>query len=136
MARTKPKSGRAAKNGTHTIAQPVSKKSTKAKKVTNGNGNGHPIEDYFTPEQLRQLAGFFDNRELLRVLTEVKNGNFSVRMPIDQVGISGKICDTLNDIIAMNEKMERGRRFAKYTHLRPGAPNHRNSTRDQLGGKR
>ena len=32
-----------------------------------------------------------DNRELLRVLTEVRNGNFSVRMPFDQVGLSGKI---------------------------------------------
>ena len=26
-------------------------------------------------------------------------------MPIDQIGISGKICDTLNEIISMNEKM-------------------------------
>src|SRR5918993_5952044 len=45
------------------------------------------------------------SRELLQVLTEIKNGNFSVRMPIDQVGINGKICDTLNDIISFNEKM-------------------------------
>jgi hypothetical protein len=50
---------------------------------------------------------------LLRVLTEVKNGNFSVRMPIDQVGLSGKICDTLNEIIAMNEKM-----MAEFTRAR------------------
>jgi HAMP domain-containing protein len=47
----------------------------------------------------------FDYQELLRVLTEVKNGNFTVRMPIDKVGVSGKICDTLNDIISLNEKM-------------------------------
>ena len=49
-----------------------------------------------------------DEQELLRVLTEVKNGNFDVRMPIDQVGLSGKICDTLNDIISLNEKMMHG----------------------------
>ncbi|NCI45870.1 HAMP domain-containing protein [Sediminibacterium sp. WSJ-3] len=42
---------------------------------------------------------------LLEVLTAVKNGNFNVRMPIDQVGLSGKICDTINDIISLNEKM-------------------------------
>ena len=36
---------------------------------------------------------------------EVKNGNFSVRMPIDEVGLSGKICDTINDIITLNERM-------------------------------
>jgi HAMP domain-containing protein len=46
-----------------------------------------------------------DNRELLRILTEVKSGNFAVRMPVDQVGVSGKICDTLNDIIGMNERL-------------------------------
>jgi len=48
---------------------------------------------------------FFDDQELLRVLTDVKNGNFTVRMPINQVGLSGKICDTLNDIVSLNEKM-------------------------------
>jgi len=45
------------------------------------------------------------DKELLNVLIEVRNGNFSVRMPIDQVGINGKICDVLNEIISMNEKM-------------------------------
>src|SRR5215469_4247988 len=46
-----------------------------------------------------------DERELLRVLTEVRNGNFSVRMPIDNLGLPGKICDMLNEIISMNERM-------------------------------
>jgi HAMP domain-containing protein len=44
-------------------------------------------------------------QELLRVLTEVKNGNFKVRMPIDAVGLNGKVYDALNDVIALNEKM-------------------------------
>ncbi len=47
----------------------------------------------------------FNSKQLLKVLMEVKNGNFSVRMPIDEVGINGKICDTLNDIISLNERM-------------------------------
>ncbi|WPP50028.1 HAMP domain-containing protein [Catalinimonas niigatensis] len=46
-----------------------------------------------------------DARELLHVLTEVKKGNLSVRMPIDLDGTAGKICDTLNDIIDLNEQM-------------------------------
>jgi HAMP domain-containing protein/CheY-like chemotaxis protein/signal transduction histidine kinase len=46
-----------------------------------------------------------DLKQLLRVLTEVKKGNFSTRMPIDQTGTVGKIADTLNDIIEMNEQM-------------------------------
>jgi len=47
----------------------------------------------------------FNSKQLLKVLMELKNGNFSVRMPIDEVGINGKICDTLNDIISLNERM-------------------------------
>jgi HAMP domain-containing protein/signal transduction histidine kinase/CheY-like chemotaxis protein len=46
-----------------------------------------------------------DPKQLLRVLTEVKKGNFSVRMPNDQTGIAGKISDTLNEIIEMNQRM-------------------------------
>jgi hypothetical protein len=47
----------------------------------------------------------FDSVELYKVLTEVRNGDFSVRMPMDRIGIQGKICDALNDIIDMNENM-------------------------------
>jgi HAMP domain-containing protein len=49
--------------------------------------------------------GTLDEKELLGILTEVKNGNFSVRLPIDKMGMAGKICDTLNEIISLNEKM-------------------------------
>ncbi|GAA4465957.1 HAMP domain-containing protein [Nibrella saemangeumensis] len=49
--------------------------------------------------------GGLDERELLGVLSEVRNGNFRVRMPIDKLGISGKICDTLNEIISLNEQL-------------------------------
>ncbi|MFL5764106.1 MAG: HAMP domain-containing protein [Bacteroidia bacterium] len=48
-----------------------------------------------------------DVDELLTVLTAVKNGNFEVRMPINKLGISGKVCDTLNDIISQNRKLVR-----------------------------
>ncbi|HYI78365.1 MAG TPA: HAMP domain-containing protein, partial [Chryseolinea sp.] len=81
---------------------------------SNGNGahstnkrggkrsNGHmekEIPSYAPP------VDSLDFKELLGVLTEVKNGNFEVRMPYDQVGLSGKICDTLNEIISLNENM-------------------------------
>jgi HAMP domain-containing protein/signal transduction histidine kinase/CheY-like chemotaxis protein len=46
-----------------------------------------------------------DLRNLLQVLTAVKKGDFSVRMPIDYTGVEGKIADTLNEIIELNEKM-------------------------------
>ncbi len=84
------------------INQSVKRTSAKAKSrnpdVNNGyaNGNGHPpVSDLH----------LIDSKELLRVLTEVKNGKFTVRMPLDETGINGKIYDTLNDIIGLNERM-------------------------------
>ena len=50
-------------------------------------------------------SGNFDQHDFLRVLIEVRNGNFNAHMPIDQVGLSGKICDTLNEIISLNGRM-------------------------------
>ncbi|WP_345256226.1 HAMP domain-containing protein [Flaviaesturariibacter amylovorans] len=52
-----------------------------------------------------ETEDLLDNRQLLKILSEVRNGNFAVRMPVDQVGISGKICDTLNEIINLNEQL-------------------------------
>ncbi|MEP7109839.1 MAG: hypothetical protein ABI760_17720 [Ferruginibacter sp.] len=75
------------------------------------SGNRPPTNFRKKPIPPDQPAGYrilydeLDTRDLLQVLVEVKNGNFNVRMPIDQLGISGKICDTLNEIISFNEKM-------------------------------
>ncbi len=46
-----------------------------------------------------------DLKELLKVLSLVKNGNLSTRMPVTQAGINGRICEVLNDIIDMNQRM-------------------------------
>ncbi len=46
-----------------------------------------------------------DVKQLLRVLMAVKKGDFSIRMPVEQTGIAGKVADTLNEIIELNEKM-------------------------------
>jgi HAMP domain-containing protein/CheY-like chemotaxis protein/signal transduction histidine kinase len=48
-----------------------------------------------------------DARQLLKILTAVKKGDFSVRMPLEQGGVAGKIYDALNDIIELNERMSR-----------------------------
>src|SRR5690606_14873494 len=42
---------------------------------------------------------------LLNALQAVRDGDFSVRMPGDEDGLFGKICDTLNDIVATNARM-------------------------------
>ncbi len=46
-----------------------------------------------------------DQAEMLRVLSDVRRGDFGVRMPLDWIGVPGKIADTLNEIIAANENL-------------------------------
>src|SRR5262245_8339983 len=58
-----------------------------------------------TVSPVRQTPDQLESRELLRVLMAVKKGDFSVRMPIDHTGTAGKIADTLNEIIELNQRM-------------------------------
>ena len=46
-----------------------------------------------------------DVQVLLDVLQSVRVGDFSVRLPRDQVGLAGKVADTFNEIVAANERM-------------------------------
>ncbi|MFZ5478238.1 MAG: HAMP domain-containing protein [Myxococcota bacterium] len=41
-------------------------------------------------------------RELLRVLTAARAGDFTARMPLDYVGVEGKVADTLNEVLGQN----------------------------------
>src|SRR5437868_225150 len=50
-------------------------------------------------------ADTLDMRELLRVLTAVKKGDFTARMPLDRTGVAGKVADALNDVLETNEKL-------------------------------
>jgi HAMP domain-containing protein len=45
------------------------------------------------------------NKLLLNVLMAVRRGDFGVRMPIDQVGVAGKVADVLNEIIERNAEL-------------------------------
>src|SRR6186713_756478 len=85
------------------------------------NGNGNKNDKNGNAGSIDEL----DNRELLRLLIEVKEGNFSVRMPSDKLGISGKICDTLNDIILLNEALMNELTKARNTIGSKGHLNHR-----------
>ncbi len=55
--------------------------------------------------ELNGSAESLDVKELLNVLSLVKNGKLNVRMPVTQAGINGRICEVLNDIIEMNERL-------------------------------
>src|ERR1700761_448356 len=51
------------------------------------------------------VADALDTSVLLRTLIAFKDGDFSVRMPVDQTGMAGKIADTLNEIFKLNQRM-------------------------------
>jgi HAMP domain-containing protein/signal transduction histidine kinase/DNA-binding response OmpR family regulator len=56
-------------------------------------------------EELTTNTDTLDLSELLKTLAAVKKGDFSVRLPLDHTGVAGKIADTLNDIIDLNQRM-------------------------------
>ncbi|HVX11816.1 MAG TPA: HAMP domain-containing protein [Pirellulales bacterium] len=78
------------------------KKADRASRATNGrngndmgtNGNGH-----------LDTEGQLDKKKLLAALTALKKGDFRVRLPSDLTGIDGKIADTFNDVIELNQRM-------------------------------
>ncbi len=59
-----------------------------------------------------------DGRLLLRVLTAVKRGDFSQRLPNERSGSAGRVFDALNDIIELNY---RHHRFVRWTRSRAPA---------------
>jgi HAMP domain-containing protein len=72
-----------------------------------------------------QFSDELDMVELLKVLSAVKNGDFSARMAVDRIGVSGKICDTLNEIISLNETFVQELTLARNTIGKQGHLNHR-----------
>jgi HAMP domain-containing protein/signal transduction histidine kinase/CheY-like chemotaxis protein len=71
------------------------KTKTNGKAKTDGQvkTNGHAKTDYLDPKLL------------LTILTAVKKGDFSSRLPSDQIGVAGKIYDALNEVIEKNEAL-------------------------------
>ncbi len=57
----------------------------------------------FDEEDAKQTT--LDLRELLRALQAVRDGDFSVRLPSDRTGLTGKIVDTFNDIVIANQQL-------------------------------
>src|SRR5215467_10395443 len=48
-----------------------------------------------------------DTTLLLNALTALKKGDFSVRLPVEWTGVAGKVADTFNDVVEMNQRMAR-----------------------------
>src|SRR5437899_1419836 len=56
-----------------------------------------------------------DLKQLLKVLTGLKRGDFSQRMPLEQTGLAGKIADTLNDV--MDQSHARVKEFERISRV-------------------
>ena len=56
--------------------------------------------------QAAALMSDLDPAVLMQVLIAFRNGDFSVRMPYDRVGIAGKIADTLNELLEMETALQ------------------------------
>ena len=106
------------------IAIPIKHKEEQTNgKHANGKSNNKSKTQGTAP--IPDLLDDLDTRELLKVLSEVRHGNFSVRMPNDKFGLSGKICDTLNEIISLNETLIEELTQARNTIGKQGHLNHR-----------
>ncbi len=46
-----------------------------------------------------------DTTSLLTALTALRKGDFSARLPLDWTGVAGKVADTFNEVIELNERM-------------------------------
>jgi HAMP domain-containing protein/CheY-like chemotaxis protein/signal transduction histidine kinase len=67
-------------------------KARKAPPPPRYSGNGHAESDPILSP-------------LLQAMQAMRMGDFSVRLPTDQVGLAGKIADAFNDIVSANERM-------------------------------
>ena len=54
---------------------------------------------------LQFTSEILDRGRLLKVLRAFRNGDFSVRLPLDLVGIDGEIAEAFNDAVEMNESI-------------------------------
>jgi HAMP domain-containing protein/signal transduction histidine kinase/DNA-binding response OmpR family regulator len=61
--------------------------------------NGHAARPAATASPELNLG------ELLDALQAMQAGDFSVRLPGSKIGVTGKICDTFNSIVAANERI-------------------------------
>nr|MBA3270460.1 HAMP domain-containing protein [Acidobacteriota bacterium] len=57
------------------------------------------------PTAAAPTGDVLDQKRLLKLLTDYRRGDFSVRMPGDRTGIAGKIYDALNEVIERNQRL-------------------------------
>jgi len=71
------------------------------------SGNGKPRNRVAKRRSASAVPAALDAHQLLDVLSEVRKGNFGVRIPKGHTEIAGQIAATLNEIIEYNELLAR-----------------------------
>ena len=75
-----------------------------------------------------------DTKQLLTVLVAFKMGDFSARLPIDRTGLNGKICDTVNAIIDLQDRTVREYQRLSGTVGKEGKTSQRAAVDGAVGG--
>jgi HAMP domain-containing protein/signal transduction histidine kinase/CheY-like chemotaxis protein len=120
--------------GTETVDTPSESKKIKSKKLNGVPEKKVKFNSAREDNLFEELSGNSINaKELLSILLEVKNGNFEVKMPINKIGISGKVSDALNEIISINKKMVKEFSKARNTIGKEGKLNQRIILNDAKG---
>jgi HAMP domain-containing protein/signal transduction histidine kinase/CheY-like chemotaxis protein len=71
-----------------------------------GTRNPKAVKSKRTAAEKRETGqGSREANMLLKTLIAFKKGNFRARMPVDLLGVDGKIADVLNDILDLNQRM-------------------------------
>src|SRR5262245_30601682 len=74
-----------------------------------------------------------NGRELLAALRAFRTGNFSVRLPIDLIGLDGEIAKAFNDVVELNERMTKEIERLNYLVGKYGEIRHRATLQDASG---
>ncbi|MET0592700.1 MAG: HAMP domain-containing protein, partial [Polyangiaceae bacterium] len=75
-----------------------------------------------------------DLKQLLTALVAFKMGDFSARLPIDRTGLAGKVADTLNDIIGLQDRTVREYQRLSGTVGKEGKTSQRATVDGAVGG--
>ncbi len=63
--------------------------------------------ELLSEESVPTLEQGLDKKQLLHALTSLKKGDFTTRLPLEWVGLDGKIADAFNGVVEKNERLAR-----------------------------
>src|SRR2546429_7258412 len=92
------------------------------------------MREKFVKAEPLSLVEKLDSRLLLRVLTDFRKGDFSARLPVDSIGVAGKIYDTINEIIDVNARLTKEMERISAVVGKEGKIRHRASVPGATGG--